>query len=685
MIQSRFAGAVIAAVVLVAIIVIGTFTYLILNLPDQPIAFNPFSPKPDVNGSVNQPNGPSSLKLVKFSSEQEFKDYIQSGQGNNYYGGIGGGGMRGLSAPTVTAQDEMGLDFGVPTGLGTADKTVSNVSPERVSTTNVQVGGIDEPDILKTDGKNIYYSQPSYYYIQPQPFIRAMEDESRILPPNDGYGKTKVIAAFPPADLAEIGAIDKTGDLLVSNNTLAVISGNEINAFNVADPKKPEKKWTVTLDGNNQIIQSRLYQDKIYLVTSTYVDSYSPCPLKLATDAAGSITVPCVDIYHPVRPLPINVTYTAMVIDLADRKISQTVSFVGSTDNSVVYMSPSAMYVTYSYTTDVAEFVYRFYSQEMTDLMPPAVIEKLKKLSQYDISNQSKLTELNIILQEFYNSLDNDERLRVENEGQNKMSDYLTAHRRELERTGIVKIGLSDFKIAATGDVAGRPLNQFSLYEYQNHLRLATTVSGGFFFGSSESVSDVNVLDSNLKTVGSVQDLGKGERIYSVRFIEDKGYVVTFRQTDPFYVIDLAKPNQPQLKGELKIPGFSSYLHPINKDKIIAVGQDQGRVKVSLFDVTNPSDPQEKSKYQLDDYWSEVLSTHHAFLLDSKHQIFFMPGSRGGYVFSYRDDKLSLERAVSDITAKRALYLNDYLYIVGDNQIVVLNENDWERVKALDF
>ena len=233
--------------------------------------------------------------------------------------------------------------------------------------------------------------------------------------------------------------------------------------------------------------------------------------------------------------------------------------------------------------------------------------------------------------------------------------------------------------------MAGRPLNQFSLDEYQNHLRLATTVSGGFFFGSSESVSDVNVLDSNLKTVGSVQDLGKGERIYSVRFIEDKGYVVTFRQTDPFYVIDLAKPNQPQLKGELKIPGFSSYLHPINKDKIIGVGQDQGRVKVSLFDVTNPSDPQEKSKYQLDDYWSEVLSTHHAFLLDSKHQIFFMPGSRGGYVFSYRDDKLSLERAVSDITAKRALYLNDYLYIVGDNQIVVLNENDWERVKALDF
>ncbi|MFQ6050053.1 MAG: beta-propeller domain-containing protein, partial [Candidatus Paceibacterales bacterium] len=227
--------------------------------------------------------------------------------------------------------------------------------------------------------------------------------------------------------------------------------------------------------------------------------------------------------------------------------------------------------------------------------------------------------------------------------------------------------------------------------EYTNYLRVAITVGEGMFGwrlgigGRRESANDVYILDNDLKITGALQNLGLEERIYSARFIEDKGYLVTFRQIDPFFVLDLSDPKNPQLKGELKIPGYSSYLHPITKDKILGVGKEGSKVKISLFDVESPENPTEVSKYTLDEYWSDILNTHHAFLLDKKHQIFFLPGGKGGYVFSYQDNQLKLIKAVSNIRARRAIYLNDYLYIIGDDKLVVLNEVDWERVNEVEF
>jgi uncharacterized secreted protein with C-terminal beta-propeller domain len=293
------------------------------------------------------------------------------------------------------------------------------------------------------------------------------------------------------------------------------------------------------------------------------------------------------------------------------------------------------------------------------------------------------------VLQQFMASLDEDELLRIENELNNKMTDYAKEHSRDLEKTGIVKITIDNFEVKSTGSVPGVPLNQFSLDEYQGNLRIATTTGRRSilpgFAGRGESLNDVYVLDDNLKQTGSVLNLGLTEQIYSVRFIEDKGYVVTFRRIDPFYVLDLANPKNPQLKGELKIPGYSSYLHPISKDKILGIGEEDNRVKISLFDVADPSNPTETAKYNLDEYFSEIAQTHHAFLLDDKFNVFFLPGSRGGYIFSYEDNDLELVRALSDIRARRAIFINDYFYIIGDDRIMVLNETDWQEVNQLRF
>ena len=439
------------------------------------------------------------------------------------------------------------------------------------------------------------------------------------------------------------------------------------------------------------IAGARLYKGKIYLATKTdIVDENKFCGLEPLVVKGRPYRVKCTDIYHPTAIVPVDATYTAMIINPATGEIEKNVTFVGSSDytSSVVYMSEGSLYITYYYPGDQTKILYSFFS-ENKNLVPDWLVQKLKRLQEYDISSSAKTTEIWNLIERYQSSLSSDDRLKAENEIQNRMTDYLARHRRELDSTGIVKINADSFSIDRAGTVPGKLLNQFSLDEYKGDLRVATTVGQNFFgwgFGAgqaSETANDVYILGDDLKIEGSVIDLGKGERIYSVRFIEDKGYVVTFRQVDPFYILDLTDPMNPEKKGELKIPGYSSYLHPMAKDKILGIGEENGKVKISLFDVSDPTDPTEIAKYNLDEYYSEITQTHHAFLLDKKHQIFFLPGSKGGYIFSYVGDNLSLAKTVADIQVKRAIYINDYLYVVGENSLVVLDERNWEKAGEL--
>jgi len=175
----------------------------------------------------------------------------------------------------------------------------------------------------------------------------------------------------------------------------------------------------------------------------------------------------------------------------------------------------------------------------------------------------------------------------------------------------------------SSGEVEGTVLNQFSMSEKDGYLRIATTRPQ--LTEGSASVSFVTVMEEKgdkLVSIGAVGNLGKGEQIYAVRFIGDAGYVVTFRQTDPLYVIDLRDPTSPVITGELKIPGFSNYLHPVGEDLLLGIGQDaddQGRVKglqVSLFDVSDPAKPARLHQRTLGESFSssEAQFDHHAFL-----------------------------------------------------------------------
>jgi hypothetical protein len=175
-----------------------------------------------------------------------------------------------------------------------------------------------------------------------------------------------------------------------------------------------------------------------------------------------------------------------------------------------------------------------------------------------------------------------------------------------------------------SGSVPGTLLGQWSLSESDGVLRIASTSVptwwGGAGTESETSVTTLAVRANGLARLGSVGGLGKGERVYAVRFIGDTGYVVTFRQVDPLYVLDLAAPSRPVVRGELKILGYSAYLHPVGEGLLLGIGQDataEGRVQgmqASLFDVSNPARPRRLDAFALGKGWSEAEQDHHAFL-----------------------------------------------------------------------
>jgi hypothetical protein len=177
----------------------------------------------------------------------------------------------------------------------------------------------------------------------------------------------------------------------------------------------------------------------------------------------------------------------------------------------------------------------------------------------------------------------------------------------------------------ASGAVRGYLLNQFSLSEHGDHLRVATTQEPQWWTGEGREQSESYVTTlreggGELRQRGQVGGLGRGERIYAVRFIEDRGYVVTFRQVDPLYVLDLSDPAKPAVAGELKILGYSAYLHPIADDLLLGVGQDateEGRTRgtqLSLFDVGDAAAPKRTHNVTLGQSGSEAEYDHHAFL-----------------------------------------------------------------------
>jgi uncharacterized secreted protein with C-terminal beta-propeller domain len=281
--------------------------------------------------------------------------------------------------------------------------------------------------------------------------------------------------------------------------------------------------------------------------------------------------------------------------------------------------------------------------------------------------------------------------------------------------TTIFKIafdGLS-LKAVARGDVKGWLLNQFSMDENEPYLRLATTNMWFQPADGTDMSNSVFVLDSDLNVVGSLTDIAPTERIYSARFVGDMLYLVTFRQIDPLFVIDLEDPTDPKIVGELEMPGFSSYLHPVDATHVLGIGSESNNIKVSLYDVTDPTAPVEQSKYILDGYVyssSDAQYDHRAVLFDLDKNLLVIPLSATsrttgdiGWVSSYVAGALVLDVSVekgvsfrgiiehkSDTQYSyeyvfRSLYIGDYLYTISYTIVKASALSDLSEISSLVY
>jgi len=446
------------------------------------------------------------------------------------------------------------------------------------STTNVQEAGIDEPDVVKTDGDHVFtvvgdavhavdVRSAALEVVDRIELGEAWERElflhdGRLLVISESFGTVSTDPA--PADAP--GAPVRAGDAPETDaGPMTVLT--EIDA---RDPSAMRVVRTVRAEGSYLSARRTGATARVVLTSRPALPAATPAAIRASRlrdwmprgvittrrtgMRRGRTLAACSAVRRPAGFSGLGML-TVLTIDL-DRGLPWVDSDAVMTDAETVYSSPSSLYVATSRWTDPG----------IAGGAPPR-----------SISTQIHRFEAG--------------------------EDARTSYR-------------------ATGEVRGRLLNQFALSEEDGHLRVASTDAPMWADGGEPaSESFVTVLDHTLAPVGRVRGLGRGERIYSVRFIGDVGYVVTFRETDPLYTIDLSNPATPRVAGELKILGYSAYLHPLGDGLLLGVGQDataQGRVKgtqLSVFDVSDVSRPERLHQRTLAaGSVSDVEFDHRAFL-----------------------------------------------------------------------
>ncbi|MFN3384638.1 MAG: beta-propeller domain-containing protein, partial [Archaeoglobaceae archaeon] len=235
------------------------------------------------------------LEIKSFSSPEEFRDYVSKG----YYG-FSTGIFDRTRILSPSSQEK----------LPSPEATMRDAEIERFSTTNVQVFGIDEPDIVKTDGEKLYISR-----FKAHPTIK-------ILPPHPYYAKTIVLKAFPPNEIEKLAELDFSGDLLLYSDVLILLRGDQLRGI---DTKSFGEKYGIELNGT--LVTARIYDGKIYTIVSQYPENCPIVPLKVNGE---NFVVECSGIYHPIKPIPVESVYTVVKIDAKTGKVEKAISFVGN-------------------------------------------------------------------------------------------------------------------------------------------------------------------------------------------------------------------------------------------------------------------------------------------------------------------------------------------------------------------
>ncbi len=652
----------------------------------------------------------ATAELPKFSSCNEMAAAFaaaQQGNGGAYRDAAGGIAPMASSQKT-SSNAEMGTTGG---GAG-------------YSTTNVQVGGVDEADIAKTDGEYIYAISSSSYY-------------------GNGGSRLAIAKAYP-AESAEIASITNftnftPSDMFIQGNRLLVFgySYNEapmpygVKGTGAAEAGfAPSSMPALYPYYGVQMTQSQLWDisDKAaprLVRTIEFEGSY------LASRMIGSNAYVVVNSYPRYYPVYATEAAEGGVADGSAVSDNSTIIPLYRDSNSGSALVPTCGCADVSYFPPVdAESFITIASISMTDDNAEVRKEVTVGSGQNIYASQQNIyvadTQWNYQIMPL-----------VGGEGSSESTEKIIVYKFSLDN--------GDINYKGSGEVPGQLLNQFSMDEFNGYFRVATTVQG--VSEGQKSSSSVYVLDYNMSVAGRLEGIAPGESIYSARFMGNRAYLVTFKHVDPFFVIDLSNPASPQILGKLKIPGYSDYLHPYDENHIIGIGKDVDEsidadkihsedavyytaikgVKLSLFDVSDVSNPVEISKYVIGDSGteSEATSDHKAFLFDKTKNLLVIPillaeinqakypdgvpsdasgdyTLQGAYVFDLSlGDGFVLKGRVthfdSDEAFKksgyyfggygdsivRSLYIDDTLYTISNNKIKANSLADLSELKTL--
>jgi uncharacterized secreted protein with C-terminal beta-propeller domain len=462
------------------------------------------------------------------------------------------------------------------------------------SQTNVQEAGVDEPDIVKTDGKVLWSIENGRLHA-----VDARAETPRLLSTlelTESYGTTMLLR--------------KDRALLLGSGP----KGARWTEVDVSDPANPAILRTEDVDG--YIVDARLTGRSVRIVVSSY---------PMAVTLPGEIRA------QPAGWLPSRTIKNVRTGGVLEKRVR-----CGAVRKPSAWSGAGVLTV---------------YTVDLTRGLPAIDADAIFTSGDTVYASPTSL--------------------------------YVATQRYEIQgaNTSIHRFDISDpdrTAYAGSGMVPGTLLNQFALSEDKGILRAASTVGWG-----PEAESKVTTLarrDGGLVQRGQVGGLGYGERIYAVRFLGDVGYVVTFRQTDPLYTLDLSDPARPRVRGELKIPGYSAYLHPIGEDLLLGVGQeatDDGRVQglqLSLFDVSDLAHPRRLQKAQLGTRWSSsaVEWDHHAFLWWPATKLAMLPMTSSGFdgALGFRVSRASGIQVVARIAhdgtqVDRAVIVGDRVFTVS--------------------
>ena len=676
-----------SGIMLAGILVFGTFVYAV-NV--QPMV------RGDFDGIT--------YDLMNFGSYSELTDFLTSSfqQSSRYNWNFGAPMDKSFEISMVT--ENLAVD-------GSGGEVVD------YSQTNVQVAGVDEPDIVKTDGTYLYIvSGNKVIIVKAYPAKDAVIEgeitfDEYVTVHNIFISGSRLVVFATTYDYPVYKALIE--DDVVSSSWYSS-PDTYVKIFDIEDMKNPELKRDIVVGGS--FSGARMIGDYVYVITTQYSYSYDLpeediIPRLLIDGEVHEIAIS--DIYYVDIPEKSSTFTNILSVHVHDdeQEVNEKVFLLGN--SQTLYVSKDNIYVTYStqyYDYDLLEDII---DEVLLPVLPESIKSELETIKTLTLEDYQKKTVSEWILQNY-----------AENMGEEQKQNIAKEIVRRTERTIIHRISISDGEITyeAQGNVPGFVNNQFSISEYDGHLRVSTTTQGWMirsYLSNVDSQNNVYVLNMDLEIVGSVEDLATGEQIYATRFIGDKCYLVTFKQIDPFFVIDLGDPGNPEVLGELKIPGFSTYLHPYDETHIIGIGRDGGKVKISLFDVSDLSNPVELSKYEVENTenswgWtqSSALYEHKAFLFDREKNLLVLPigdySKQSAYVFDIsvengielkgtvtHDLEMQSEETDSDDiyyynydyenSIKRTLYIDDVLYTISDNMVKMNNLNTLDEINSVSL